>query len=81
MPHYCKLKTRVREHCRNIRIGLETHSVSAHFKSHHNQNPTGIKFWDIERVKKWWRGEHLDKKLNQREVYWIFQLNTLTPSV
>lgn len=75
-----KLKTRVREHCRNIRLGLETHSVPAHYKIHHNRDPAGLRFFALEVIKSWWRGDNLDQKLNQREAYWIYHLKTLTPA-
>lgn len=74
-----KLKTRIREHWRNIKLGVYTHPLSAHYKKKHDQNPKGSKFWALEVVKKWWRGENLDKKLSRREGFWIYQLNSLIP--
>lgn len=43
-----KLKTCIRELCRNIRLGLPTHSLSAHYQQKHDQNPIGTKFWAVK---------------------------------
>lgn len=75
-----KLKTPIREHWRNIRLGLSTHNLSTHYKIKHNQDPKGSKFWAIETVRKWWRGENIDNTLSKREGNWIYQLDTLIPT-
>lgn len=74
-----KLKTRIREHWRNIRLGVLTHNLSLHYKQKHDQNPLGSIFWVIEVVSSWWRGENLDTKLSKKEGEWIYKLGTITP--
>lgn len=74
-----KLKTRIREHWRNIRIGLHTHNLSIHYKLKHNQNPSGSLFWIVEVVKGWWRGENPENKLNKKKGEWSYKLGTLAP--
>lgn len=69
----------LREHCRNIRLGLHTYNLSLHYKLKHNQNPSGSLFWVVEVVKSWWRGENPENKLNKKEGEWIYKLGTLAP--
>lgn len=72
-----KLKTRIREHWRNIRLGILTHNLSTHYKEY--QKPEGSSFWVLEVVRPWWRGENTDLKLSRKEGEWIYKLNTLVP--
>lgn len=73
------LKTRLYEHCYNIRKGLETHSVSLHYKLVHGSDPSSLKFWGIDKVKPSWRGELKIRSISRLESKWIFQLQTLSP--
>ncbi|XP_063796437.1 uncharacterized protein LOC134958036 [Pseudophryne corroboree] len=74
------LKTHLAEHVYNIRKGLETHSLSAHFKTHHEKRECFIKrFWGIEQVKPTWRTKDLERRLAKNEMNWIFKLNSLQP--
>lgn len=73
------LKTRVKEHIRNIIKGYPKHSVSKHFLNTHNKDPSQLQFWGIEKYKKSWRGEHKIRTISQKESRWIYTLKTLTP--
>lgn len=50
------LKIRIAEHVLNIATGFKDHNVSLHFKLHHGQDPSGLKFWGIDHIKSVWRG-------------------------
>lgn len=50
------LKKHMAEHIHNIKIGFKHHSVSSHFKHHHNREPSGLKFWGLDRTYPAWRG-------------------------
>lgn len=66
------LKTRLYEHCYNIRKGLETH-----YKLVHGSDPSSLKFWGIDKVKHSWRGDLKIRSISRLESKWIFQLQTL----
>lgn len=74
------LKKCIAEHINNIEIGFQYHSVSLHFKKHHNQDPSSLKFWGIDRIYTNWRGSNLVREIFKRESRWIYLMNTLTPS-
>ncbi|OCT84259.1 hypothetical protein XELAEV_18022408mg [Xenopus laevis] len=73
------LKTRIREHINNIRKGVSTHSVSAHFKSHHNSDPSLLTFTGITKKMTHWRGSNIINQISREETFWIHKLKTLTP--
>lgn len=62
------LKFRIAEHVANIKIGFKGHNVSLHFKLFHNQGPSGLKFWGIDRLKPSWRGSNLVRELSKNET-------------
>ena len=74
-----QLKVRIGEHVKNIRLGYKDHNVSLHFKTHHNQDPSGLRFWGIDVIKPTWRGNNMVRDLSKRETLWIYLLDTLTP--
>lgn len=74
------LKKRISEHIYNIEIGFKYHGVSLHFKTHHNQDPSDLKFWGIDSVHPNWRGSNLVREISKKESRWIYSINTLTPS-
>lgn len=74
-----QLKVRIAEHIVNILIGFKDHNVSLHFKIHHNQDPTDLKFWGVDHLKPTWRGSNLVRDLSKRETQWIFIADTLYP--
>ena len=72
------LRTRITEHRSNIRTGDERNPVAAHFKkAGHNLN--NLRYVGVEKVEKPPRGGDLDRLLLQRETYWIYFLNTMSP--
>ncbi|XP_041424610.1 uncharacterized protein LOC121395346 isoform X1 [Xenopus laevis] len=82
------LKERVREHLTPINLNNLDHigynhrrvsAISKHIMLNHNGNFNLIKFQGIELVKLGVRGGDLQKKIDQREVYWIFTLKTRLP--
>lgn len=36
-----------------------------------------MKFWGIKNVAGWWGGENMDKKVNRREGFWIYDLQSI----
>ncbi|OCT58440.1 hypothetical protein XELAEV_18002112mg [Xenopus laevis] len=62
------LKTRIGEHMNNIKKGVLTHSVSAHFKSHHNSDPSLLTFAGIIHKRTHWRGSNIIKSISQEET-------------
>lgn len=63
----------------NIKLGFKEHSVSLHFKLAHNQDPPGLQFWVIDRIKQVWRGSNIVRELSKRETHWIYNTDTLIP--
>lgn len=74
------LTKRVSEHIYNIVIGYKDHSVSLQFRQKHGGDPTGLKFWGIDRVHPAWRGGNIVRELSKRETQWIFMTNTFCPN-
>lgn len=66
------LKKRISEHLYNISIGFKYHSVSLHFKNHHNQDPSGLKFWGIDCIHPNWRVSNLVREISKHETCWIY---------
>lgn len=50
------LGKQVSERIHNITIDYKDHSVSLHFKRKHNFDPSGLKFWGVDRTYPSWRG-------------------------
>ena len=74
------LTKRVSEHIYNITIGYKDHSVSLHFRDKHEKNPTGLKFWGIDRIDRNWRGANMVREISKRETQWLYWTNTLSPN-
>ena len=73
------LRTRMSEHRSNIRTGDERNPVALHFKQA-GHNLGSFRYIGIERVSKPLRGGDWEKRLLQRETYYIFSLNTMSPN-
>lgn len=73
------LFVRIREHINNIKTGFTKHGVSRHFKECHNEDPSGLIFYGIDKIKGHWRGDNKRIKISQNETRWIFTLDTLQP--
>ncbi|CAH2324294.1 Hypothetical predicted protein, partial [Pelobates cultripes] len=71
-------KLRIREHVNSVNPTRQIDTpISKHLKLHHGGSSEGIRFSGIERVTLGPRGGDLDKKLLQRESFWIYKLKTL----
>ncbi len=73
------LRTRIVEHMSAIRRQDHTSPVFRHFESA-KHSFSDFKFLGIERVLLHRRGGNRDRKLLQREAFWIFELKSLTPT-
>lgn len=73
------LGKRVSEHINNIKIGYKDHSVSMHFKIKHKGDPSGLKFWGVEKLHPDWRGCNKVRELSKCETKWIYLTDTLSP--
>ncbi|XP_075450940.1 uncharacterized protein LOC142492137 [Ascaphus truei] len=73
------LRIRILEHARNIKLGLEHHSVSRHFKNKHNCDSSLLKYIGIQIVNIGRRGGDRDKMLSKQESLWIYKMQTLSP--
>lgn len=74
------LCTRINEHLTNIKNGFQKHSLSNHFRIHHNRDPSLARFFGIDRLDGDWRGENMVQRISKNEMEWIYQSNTLTPA-
>ena len=72
------IQTRISEHRSTIRTGDERSPVAAHFKQA-GHNVSALRYIGVERVNKPPRGGDQDKRLLQRETFWIHYLNTMSP--
>lgn len=75
-----QLKVRSCEHIKKIKKGVETHSVSRHFKLKHNKDPSLVTVNGIERIEGHWRGMDRLNEVSRRETHWIYLMNTLYPN-
>lgn len=84
------LRTRFSEHkCSIINSNIHhrsiknkknhNYSVPRHFREHHNGNPTGLKVFGIETIKKDDDAGRRFKKLCRQESFWIFSLGSMVP--
>lgn len=72
------LKQRISEHKSSIRRKDENYPVACHFND--LSHPlSSLRFQGIEQVTLH-RGGDIDRKLCQRELFWIYTLNALQPS-
>ena len=72
------LKTRISEHRSTIRTGETKNLVAAHFVQ--GGHPiSSLRYIGIEMVKMSRRGEDIERKLLQRESFWIHMPNILSP--
>lgn len=69
----------ISEHINNIHIGFKDHSVSLHFRQKHNRDPSGLKFWGMDKTYPVWRGANNERELSRCETKWIYLTDTLSP--
>lgn len=48
-----------------------------HFKIKHNSDPSGLKFWGVEKMRPDWRGSNRVRELSKCETKWIYLTDTL----
>lgn len=72
------LRTRISEHRSNIRCGDERNPVAAHFKQA-GHSISSLRYIGIEKVNRPPRGGDHERVLLQRETYYIYMLNTMSP--
>lgn len=73
------LRQRFGEHRRFIEAGKDHHSVPRHFTQHHPKSTVGLKVWIIESIPATLPAAERFKRLCQRETYWIYALDVLSP--
>lgn len=73
-----QLRIRICEHRSNIRTGDMRSPIASHFRQM-GHNVSVLKYIGIEKVTKPSRGGDYENKLLQRECFWIYSLNTLSP--
>lgn len=80
------LRVRFGEHKNNIlcigdpnRTQRNNYSVPRHFREHHNADPSGLKLFGIEAIKKNHDEGVRFQTLCRRETFWIFSLGSLAP--
>lgn len=62
-----------------ITKGNKEHYLYQHFRTIHNRQVIGMKFWGLEKFKRHWRGSNLIRRLSQRESWWVYELGSLAP--
>ena len=73
------LRKRFGEHRNTVEQGLEKYSVARHFKEHHDQSTEGLRVWVLEAISRHLPSAERYKRLCERENYWIFTLDSLSP--
>ena len=74
------LKQRISEHKTAIRTGNMDYAIAKHYAQANHGSPSSLRFYGIEQVTMPTRGGDILKKLSQREMFWIYTLNTMTPN-
>ena len=72
-----RLRDRLAEHKYAIRTKNFDYPIARHFAEVHNSNDSALRIIGIEHIKPLTRGGDRIKKLNQRESFWIHQLDAL----
>lgn len=73
------LHKRFGEHRNPIEQGKDKHSVPRHFLEFHDQSSIGLRVWILEAIPNTFPPAEWYKKLCERENYWIYTLDTLSP--
>lgn len=72
-----RLRDRLAEHKYAIRTNNHDYPIARHFTKIHNSNDSILRIIGIEHIKPLIRGGDRIQKLNQRETYWIHNLDAL----
>lgn len=73
-----EFRRRIGEHLGDVRNHRDT-AVSRHLWQQHGGDISNIRFQGIERIQPSIRGGDTDRRILQREAFWIFTLQTSTP--
>lgn len=76
-PHDTSIALRVNQHRHNIQKRCPKHSISRHCATTPEKNKHALKITPIDYIPD--NTYHRFSNLQRREVYWIYQLDTLTP--
>lgn len=80
-----EFRKRIREHilgieaARQVQDESDLKTIPRHFRQYHNCDSTLLRFKAIDRVLYQRRGGNWKKVLAQKEIRWIYELNTCTP--
>ncbi|KAL7370285.1 hypothetical protein ABVT39_024899 [Epinephelus coioides] len=74
------LKQRISEHKTAIRTGNMDYAIAKHYAEANHGSPSSLRFCGIEKITIPTRGGDVLKKLAQREMFWIYILNTMAPN-
>lgn len=72
-----RLRDRLAEHKYAIRTGNADYQMAQHFARVHNKNDSLLKIEALEHIRPLDRGGDRIRRLNQRETFWIHQLDAL----
>ena len=72
-----RLKDRLAEHKYAIRTKNFDYPIARHFAQAHNSSDSDLRIVGIEHIRPLLRGGDRLRKLNQREAYWIHELDSL----
>lgn len=61
--------------------GKYIHSVPRHVLKHHDKATKGLHVWVIEAIQRDLPGAEKFKRLYQRDIYWIYILDVLSPDL
>lgn len=73
------LQVCLNEHINNIRKDFSKHSVSKHYLTAHNRDPSNTIFLGIDKYKPYWRVSCLVRSIARLEMSWVHKLKSYTP--
>lgn len=76
----CPLRQRFGKHRRFMEEGCDQHSIPQYFLEHHNKSITGLQVLVIEAIPKNLSEAERFSRLCERETFWIYTLDILTPN-
>ena len=76
----CPLKQRIFKHKTAIGTGNMDYAIAKHYAEANHGSPSSLKFTGIERIEMPTKGGDILKRLAQREMQWIYTLNTMIPN-
>lgn len=73
------LQVRLNEHINNTRRSFTKHSVSKHYLTVHNRNPSNTIFLGFDKYRPHWRGSCLVRSISKLEMSWVYRIKCYTP--